>query len=79
MFLTGREWFSRIGGARSFCSILTGSLADGTGAVVMTGTGSPRIVSRLMRAISDEEGWSHFRARRSERARGLPASLRSLL
>jgi CubicO group peptidase (beta-lactamase class C family) len=78
LFLTGREWFSHIGGARSFCSMLTGSLADGTGAVVMTATGSPRIMFRLMRAISDEEGWSHFRVRRSERARSLPASLRSL-
>jgi CubicO group peptidase (beta-lactamase class C family) len=78
MFLTGDAWFSHIGGARSFCSMLTGSIADGAGAVVMTATGSPRLVFRLMRAISDQEGWRRFRMRGRERVRSLPKSLRSL-
>jgi CubicO group peptidase (beta-lactamase class C family) len=79
MFLTGDPWFSHIGGARSFFALLTGSVADGTGAVVMTATGSPRLMFRLMRGISEQEGWHDFRLRGRERIRGLPVGLRSLL
>jgi CubicO group peptidase (beta-lactamase class C family) len=78
MFLTGDEWFAHIGGARSFCSMLTGSMADGAGGVVMTATGSPRLMFRLMRGISDQEGWSRFRMRGRDRLRSLPVSVRSL-
>jgi len=78
MFLAGDEWFSHVGGTRSFCSMLAGSIADGSGAVVMTATGSPRLMFRLMRAISDQEGWRRFRVSGRERARSVPAALRSL-
>jgi CubicO group peptidase (beta-lactamase class C family) len=78
LFLTGDEWFSHVGGAQSFFAMLAGSRTGQAGAVVMTATGSPRPMFRLMRAISDQEGWRRFRMRGRERVVSLPASLRSL-
>jgi CubicO group peptidase (beta-lactamase class C family) len=78
MFLTGEEWFSHIGGARGFSCLLTGSMAGGRGAVVMTATGSPRPMFRLVRGISVREGWAGFRVSSAERVRSIPAGLRSL-
>jgi hypothetical protein len=63
MFLTGGEWFTHIGGARSFISMLAGSASDGCGAVVMVAASSVRFLARLMTAVSDDEGWSGFRLR----------------
>jgi len=78
MFLAGEEWFSHAGGTRSFCSMLAGSMAGGSGAVIMTAAGSPRLMFRLMRAVSDQEGWRRFRVSGRERASSIPAALRSL-
>jgi hypothetical protein len=66
MFLHGDDRFSHIGGAASFFSILTASTQDGTGAVVMTAANPAPFPFRLLRAISDERGWTGFRPARVE-------------
>jgi CubicO group peptidase (beta-lactamase class C family) len=63
MFLTGGAWISHTGGAKSFFSMIAGSVSDGSGAVVMVADSSARLMFRLMTAISDEEGWNGFRLR----------------
>jgi CubicO group peptidase (beta-lactamase class C family) len=78
MFLHGGDRFSHIGGAASFFSVLTASRADGTGAVVMTASNAAPFVFRLLRAISDQQGWSGFRQPARNRLHGFPGNLRYL-
>ena len=49
-----------------------------TAAVVMTASNAAPVVFRLLRAISDEQGWSGFRQAGLGRLHGLPGSLRYL-
>lgn len=79
MFLHGSDRFSHVGGAARFFSVLTASRQDGTGAVVVTASNAAPLVFRLLRAISDEQGWSGFRQPARRRLDGLPWSLRYLL
>jgi CubicO group peptidase (beta-lactamase class C family) len=72
MFLHGSDRFSHIGGAASFCSVLTASRADGSGAVVMMAANPSPFPVRLLRAISAEQGWTGFRQPTWKRLRGLP-------
>jgi CubicO group peptidase (beta-lactamase class C family) len=72
MFLHGEERFSHVGGAASFFSVLTASTRDGTGAVVMTAADPGPLPFRLLRAISDEHGWTGFRQPALRRLNGLP-------
>jgi CubicO group peptidase (beta-lactamase class C family) len=72
MFLHGDDRFSHIGGAASFFSILTASTQDGTGAVVMTAANPAPFPFRLLRAISNEHGWTGFRQPARKRLHGLP-------
>jgi len=72
MFLHGDDRFSHIGGAASFFSVLTGSTKDGTGAIVMTAANPALFPFRLLRAISDERGWTGFRQPARKRLHGLP-------
>jgi len=72
MFLHGEDRFSHIGGAASFFSVLTASTQDGTGAVVMTAANPAPFPFRLLRAISDEHGWTGFRQPARKRLHGLP-------
>jgi CubicO group peptidase (beta-lactamase class C family) len=64
MFLHGTDRFSHAGGAGGFLSVLTGSLADGSGAVVMTAENSVPFPFQLLRAVSDGHGWTGFKRRR---------------
>ncbi len=72
MFLHGHDRFSHFGGAAGFCSALTASCDDGTGAVVMTASGGPLLAFRLLRTISREHGWAGFRLPVWRRLDGLP-------
>lgn len=72
MFLHGSDRFSHIGDAASFFSVLTASARDGSGAVVMTAANASPFAFRLLRAISDEHGWSGFRQPAWRRLAGLP-------
>jgi CubicO group peptidase (beta-lactamase class C family) len=72
MFLHGDDRFSHVGGAAGFFSVLTASAKDGTGAVVMTASKPTPFVFRLLRAISDEYGWTGFRQPAWKRLHGLP-------
>lgn len=72
LFLHGDDRFSHIGGAASFFSILTASTRDGTGAVVMTAANPAPFPFRLLRAISEEHGWTGFRQPALKRLHGLP-------
>jgi CubicO group peptidase (beta-lactamase class C family) len=56
--------FVNLGGAAGFFSGLAGSVADGTGAVVMTAGCRPPFVVRVLLEIGDAQGWSGFRASR---------------
>lgn len=71
MFLHGNDRFSHLGGAASFFSALTASTADGSGAVIMTASASP-FPFKVLRAISDEQGWTGFRQPALKRLHGLP-------
>ena len=64
MFGFGDARFGHIGGAAGFFSILVASARDGRGAVVMTAENPSLFPFRLLRAISDEQGWTGFRSRR---------------
>jgi len=64
MFLQGTDRFSHVGGAGGFLSVLTGSLKDDSGAVVMTAENSVRFPFQLLRAVSDGQGWTGFKRRR---------------
>lgn len=79
MFLHGSDRFSHVGGAAGFFSVLTASRQDGTGAVVMTAANASPFLFRLLRTISDEQGWSGFRQPGRKRLQGLPGSLRYLM
>jgi CubicO group peptidase (beta-lactamase class C family) len=72
MFLHGDDRFSHVGGAASFFAVLTASTRDGTGAVVMTAGNPGPLPFRLLRAISDERGWTGFRQPALQRLNGLP-------
>jgi CubicO group peptidase (beta-lactamase class C family) len=72
MFMHGDDRFSHIGGAASFFSVLTASMHDGGGAVVMTATNASPFPFRVLRAISDDQGWSGFRQPIWRRLHGLP-------
>ena len=72
MFLHGDDRFSHIGGAALFFSVLTASTRDGTGAVVMTAANPAPFPFRLLRAISEEHGWTGFRQPALKRLHGLP-------
>jgi CubicO group peptidase (beta-lactamase class C family) len=72
MFLHGNDRFSHIGGAASFFSVLTASTQDGSGAVVMTAANPAPFPFRLLRAISNEHGWTGFRQPAWKRLHGLP-------
>lgn len=61
MFLHGDDRFSHVGAAASFFSILTASTKDGTGTVIMTASNASPFPFKLLRAISDEHGWTGFR------------------
>jgi CubicO group peptidase (beta-lactamase class C family) len=78
MFLHGDDRFSHIGGAARFCSVLTGSTSDGSGAVVMTAANPAPFPFRLLRAIGDECNWTGFRQPARKRLHGLASGLRSL-
>ena len=71
--------FINLGGAAGSFSALTGSRADGSGAVVMTaGCRSPRAV-RLLLELGDARGWTDLRAfRRGIRRRTSDLLLRAL-
>lgn len=72
MFLHGSDRFSHYGGAAGFFSALTASTKDGTGVVVMTTSNATPSLFRLLRAISDEYGWTGFRQPAWKRLHGLP-------
>lgn len=74
MFGFGEDRFGHIGGAAGFFSILVGSWHDGRGAVVMTASNPSPFPFRLLRAISDERGWTGFRPRGWARSRRKPAA-----
>ena len=60
-FLDGRERFGHIGGAHSFCAVMYGSTADGTGAVIMAACDLDPFPLGLLLAIGDGHGWSSLR------------------
>jgi CubicO group peptidase (beta-lactamase class C family) len=70
MFLRG-DRFSHVGGAGGFLSVLTGSRADGSGAVVMVAENSVRFPFQVLRAISDAQGWTGCRVVDFKRRRGV--------
>jgi CubicO group peptidase (beta-lactamase class C family) len=72
MFLHGEDRFSHTGGAARFFSVLTASAKDGSGAVIMTAANPTPFPFRLLRAISDEHGWTGFRQPTRKRLNGLP-------
>jgi CubicO group peptidase (beta-lactamase class C family) len=72
MFLHGDDRFSHVGGAARFFSVLTASAKDGSGAVVMTASNPTPFPFKLLRAISDEHGWTGFRQPAWKRLHGLP-------
>jgi CubicO group peptidase (beta-lactamase class C family) len=72
MFLHGDDRFSHLGGAASFFSALTASRHDGSGAVVMTASNASPFLFKVLRAISDDQGWSGFRQPARRRLHGLP-------
>jgi len=78
MFLHGDSRFSHVGGAASFFSILTASTKDGTGAVIMTASNASPLPFKLLRAISDEHGWTGFRQPAWKRLHGLPGCIKYL-
>jgi len=61
MFGFGDRRFGHVGGAASFFSVLVASVRDGGGAVVMTAANASPFPFRLLRAVSDEQGWTGFR------------------
>lgn len=71
MFLHAQDRFSHIGGAHGFFSMLTACL-DGTGAVVMTATGTFLPTFRLLSAISRDQRWTTFRQPAHKRLDALP-------
>ena len=71
MFLYGGTRFGHFGGAASFFSALIGSKEDGSGAVVMTASNASPFLFKLLRAISDEQGWTRFRQPAWKRWQGL--------
>lgn len=60
-FLDGEERFGHIGGAHSFCAIVYGSTADGSGAVIMAASDLAPFPFRLLLAIGDQHGWASLR------------------
>jgi CubicO group peptidase (beta-lactamase class C family) len=58
MFLHGNDRFSHLGGAASFFAALTASMQDGSGAAVMMASNTSPFPFRLLRAISDDQGWT---------------------
>jgi hypothetical protein len=72
MFLHGSDRFGHYGGAAGFFSALTASCKDGTGAVVMTASNATPAIFRLLRAISEDCGWTGFRQPTWKRLHGLP-------
>ena len=72
MFLHGNDRFAHIGGAASFFSALTASTQDGSGAVVMTASNASPFLFKVLRTISDEQGWAGFRQPAWKRLHGLP-------
>ncbi len=60
-FLDGRERFGHIGGAHSFCAVAYGSVAGGTGAVIMAASDLAPFPLGLLLAIGDGHGWSSLR------------------
>jgi CubicO group peptidase (beta-lactamase class C family) len=72
LFLHGGDRFSHFGGAHSFFSAVTGSTEDGRGAVVMTASDASPYIFKLLRAISDDEGWAGFKQPAWKRLHGLP-------
>lgn len=72
MFLHGEDRFSHTGGAARFFSVLTASAKDGSGVVIMTAANPTPFPFRLLRAISDEHGWTGFRQPTRKRLNGLP-------
>lgn len=72
MFLRGSERFSHVGGAHSFFSMLSASLTEGTGGVVMVAANASPYPFRLLRAMSKQHGWSGFSVPLWRRPTGLP-------
>jgi CubicO group peptidase (beta-lactamase class C family) len=71
LFLYGSERFGHFGGAASFFSAIAGSKQDGSGVVIMMASNASPFPFKLLRAISDELGWSGFRLPAWQRWRGL--------
>lgn len=72
MFRYGEDRFGHLGGAASFFSALTASRHDGTGAIVMTAAKPSLFLFKLLRAISDENGWIGYSQPTWKRLHGLP-------
>lgn len=72
MFLHGRARFSHVGGASNFCSMITGSLVDGSGGAVMTAGNTSPYPFRLLRAAARQFGWSGVALPLWRRPTGLP-------
>jgi CubicO group peptidase (beta-lactamase class C family) len=72
MFLHGGDRFSHIGGAASFFAVLTASTHDRSGAVIMTAANASPFPFKILRAISDEQGWTGLRQPARKRLHGLP-------
>jgi len=72
MFLHGSDRFSCAGSAQSFFAMFTGSLADGTGGVVMVAANASTYPFRVLRAVSGQYAWSNFSLPWWRRPVGLP-------
>jgi hypothetical protein len=68
----GNDRFGHFGGVASFFSALIASKEDGSGAVVMMASNASPFLFKLLRAISDEQGWTGFRQPAGKRWQGLP-------
>lgn len=62
LFLEGADRFSHLGGAANFFSILTGSIGDGDGGVVMSAAGASTVIFEVARLLSEHYGWRGFAA-----------------
>jgi CubicO group peptidase (beta-lactamase class C family) len=71
MFLYGDARFGHFGGAASFFSTLIASKQGGSGVVVMMASNASPFVFKLLRTISDEQGWTGFRQPVWKRWQGL--------
>jgi CubicO group peptidase (beta-lactamase class C family) len=71
MFLYGDARFGHFGGAASFFSAVIASKQDGSGVVVMMASNASPFLFKLLRAFSDEQGWTGFHQPAWKRWQGL--------